>query len=423
MLATAIPSALAQPSGQPTPLPPSAQPGAQPLPSPAPPAPPAPGQPAEPTPPEPSPPPLPPDGQQAPPGPPAPPPTQSAPAPAPPPTQLAPWPPPAPLAAAARPEERRYRGGAANAYIGANNVLRSTHAHVDLNLPVTLLGAESEFGTFDVTTLDLDVDPTVSLLDSDGHWLYVGTAIGNTFILHYKVPRGVTYVIDQSYFHNIPLQVGYAHTFVDRDDGLFARVGPEASVTFPIDAPDSVDLYTGLGVAADAYLPLAQGEAFNGLFLHGNVRWSHAFVSPTDSLTFTTRTNSSYTVTDSYTAMFSPRDSISLGIAAWINVWRDLSVGNAWGLALPFNYPSATDGCSQQPGCTSIGGPVDHNSYTARVQLSLSYLFARMIWTELAYSNAASEFQAEGGILYSPSASVSFSTTLLIDHMVERIRH
>ena len=427
MLATPITSALAQPSGQPPPLPPPAQPpGAQPPPPPppAPPALPGPAQLVEPAPPDLSQPVLPPDGQQPAPTPQAPLPTQPALAPAPPPIQLDPAPPPAP-AAAARPDERRYHGGAANAYIGANNILRTTHAHVDFDLPVAFLGAES--AGFDYTTLHLSVDPTVSLVDSGGHWLYVGTAIGNTFFLDVKAPRGVdNYVFERSLFDNVPLRAGYAHTFVDRDDGLFFRVGPEASVTFPTDAPAYVDLYTALGAKADTYLPLADGDAWNGLFLRGSVRWSHAFLGGEDSLTSSSRVNGAVLVSDTIgsAARFAPRDSISLGIAAWLNVWRDLSVGSAWSLALPFNYPSATEGCLMvTTGCVPTGGPVERNAYTGYMQLSLSYLFARMIWAELAYSNASSELQGEGGIFYSPSASVSVSATLLIDQMVERIRH
>ncbi|MEJ7731817.1 MAG: hypothetical protein WKG00_21735 [Polyangiaceae bacterium] len=347
----------------------------------------------------------------------------------PPTTQFDP-PPPVQPAAAAVPAERRYRGGAANAYIGADNILRTTHAHVDFDLPVRWLGAEAQVPGFDYITLDLSIDPTLSLVNGGGHWLYVGAAIGNTFILDYetpKTPSGSTrfrYVVDQSVFHNIPLWVGYAHTFVDHDDGLFFRAGPEASVSIPTEgASDYVDLYTSVSVAADAYLPLRKGEAFNSLFMHAYLGWSHTFLDEEDApIRFDSPSGSAFTFNS---ASLSPRDAISMGIAAWINVWGDLSVGSAWGLWLPFNYPSATDPCVgvQSGGCASIpGGPVDTNSYVGSLQLSLGYLFARMLRAELSYSNASREFQAEGGIFYSPDAVVSLSASLLIDHMVERVR-
>lgn len=370
----------------------------------------------------------------APPAPPAPPPVQ----PAPPPVQpqqappvavpFAPLPPPAPPAVA----EPRRHGGAAHAYVGADNILRTTHVHLDFDVPVRFLGAESDYPSIDFTTLHVSVDPTLSLVNTDRHWLYVGTAIGNTFILAYKEPEStpsgfdVEELIDRSVLANVPFSVGYAYTLVDGDDGQFFRAGPEASLTIPTEgAADFVDLYSAVVAAADAYVPLRRDDAFNGLFLRANVGWSHTFFAEDDASlsAIPTRNGAVYSVSQ---IGFAPRDNIFLGLAGWINVWRDLSVGTAWGLSLPFNHPSATDPCvgGGPTGCVAIPmDAVNRNSYFGSTQLSVSYLFAQTLWAELAYQNTSSELQREGGIFYSPKASVSLSATLLVDHMVEHIRH
>jgi hypothetical protein len=404
----AQPPPLPPPGGQPPPLPPAGQP------APSPGQPPAPGQPAPPLQPPPDqPPPLPPPDAPPPLPTPQPPPTQPTPAQPPPAAQPTPAAPAAPTPTAA--EGPRLRGGAANAYIGADNILRTSQAAAALTLafPSTALGDDSTS-----LTLSPTLRPRISAVRSGPHWLWVGTALSGSFVL----AHGEEFDVDRATIGSLPLEVGYGHTFVETDEGLVVRVGPQAALALPLDESDrlAIDLSTSLALVADVNIPLSRGAWWNGIFLRGSVGWQHTFLDDLQG-----SVDEGDDTTPVIVQRFIPRDRISLEVAGWINVWEDLSIGNAWSLGLPFNYPPQDEACIPLAGgeCADIpGGTVTGSSYIGTMQLSLGYLFARTVWTQLAYNNTSAENAPEGNIFYSPYATVSVSGTLLVDHLLERLR-
>ncbi|MEJ7731908.1 MAG: hypothetical protein WKG00_22195 [Polyangiaceae bacterium] len=324
----------------------------------------------------------------------------------------------APCAAQPQPQPQppaegpRLRGGAANAYIGADNILRTSQAELTLTLPSTVLGGD---GT--LLTLTPSLRPRVSVVRSGPHWLWVGTEISGYLIL----AESEGFDVDRAAIGSLPLAVGYGHTFVEQDDGLVVRVGPQASVSLPLDQNDrlAIDLSTSLALVGEVNIPLSRGAFWNGLFLRSSVGWQHTFL---DDLQGGISQGDESAV---FIQRFIPGDRISLGLAGWINVWEDLSIGNSWTLGLPFNYPPPVATCIPLAGgeCAPIsGGVTTGSSYTGTLQLSVGYLLARTVWAQLAYTNTSTENAPEGNVFYSPYATLSLSGTLLIDHLYQRLR-
>src|SRR5262249_27560922 len=136
-------------------------------------------------------------------------------------------------------------------------------------------------------------------------------------------------------FGDLPIELGYAYTFVDRPDGMVLRAGPRAAFLFPT-SPES----QGGGVhgtmqtelVLDAAVPLLRGEALNGVFVRPNVGWSHLFSDATTPVDRNPVTGRSEQLSGHYFV----RNRLSLGVSYWLNVWGDLSLGNAWGIGFLF---------------------------------------------------------------------------------------
>ena len=65
----------------------------------------------------------------------------------------------------------------------------------------------------------------MSFVNTRNHWAWVGTDISWNVAVASRKPDPIAPTV---VLEDLPLQAGYAYTFVDRDDGLVLMAGPRA---------------------------------------------------------------------------------------------------------------------------------------------------------------------------------------------------
>ena len=187
----------------------------------------------------------------------------------------------------------------------------------------------------------------------------------------------------------------------------------------------------GIGATLDA--PLRGGDGWlDGLFVTVGMDWSHLFSranQPTGTSADVTLRPRQAVVssTDQLEGGSFTHDAVSLRLSYWLNLWGDLSFGNAWGYQIPFKYsPGSPDcikvasGCVQPAQAPSSGSAIPVTAF----DLSLGYAFARLVWAEIGYSNVSSSLGEDGtrrSVFYSPEAQFYLSGTVFLDGALGRI--
>jgi hypothetical protein len=328
---------------------------------------------------------------------------------------------PAPAAPAPPTPEDAFRGGAPHLYLGARNLLRTSHFDWTTGLSLELLGGERG-----LHTMDFALVPRLSFLQTDDHWAFVGTRVSVAVVLAEDKRSDV----DSPAFGDLPIDLGYAYTFLQRGDGLVVRAGPRGTVAFPTSpASNAIGVYltTRLGLQIDGNIPLLPGEALNGVFVTGSAGWQHRFTeaqTPVGEDVVRQNASGKQFTSDVISAPYLERDRFTLSLAWWLNLWGDLSLGNGWGIGFPVKY------AAEEPVCITITNApcaevrpdeqVASLAYSTSFDVSLSYLAARLVWIAAGYANSAPSLDSAGkrrSVFHSPAAQVYLSATLLLDRI------
>jgi hypothetical protein len=356
---------------------------------------------------------------------------QPQPAQAPPPTPAAPVEP-------ARDAVPNLRGGAPLLYLGTRNVFRSSHIGWTTYVSPDAFDASSGGDT----DMIFSIAPRLAFVNTPDHWAWVGTDVSWAVMI--ARPRKEDKGLPEVAFHDLPLQLGYAFAFVRDDRGLVVQAGPLGSVALPTSpASTAAEVYarTMIGLRGDAAVPMMRGEWLNGLFVSAGGGWRHLF----SAVEFpyaggigrhrTSDTARTIEATHQTSARSFVRDEAFFSLGYWVNIWGDLSIGNAWGLALWFDdeaaLPSFGQPCdvtfiANEP-CTTVartaeeGGPRQATTF----DVSLGYAVERLVWVEAGYRNEALAIGADGQrrlVFHSPAAKLYLSATWMVDATWERVR-
>ena len=327
--------------------------------------------------------------------------------------------------------------GAGSSQLGAGgNPFRLSWFTWNANASTKSFGVGKDYiGTEDeVASMDFSFTPRYSFVNNKTDWAWVGLNINWAVEL---TNSDSSTKIRQPLFGDLGVQSAYNHTFVRTEKGTTAFAGPRLSLSFPTSmASQAASIYmrTALGVGGAGNIVFHDGDWFNSVFVSVGTTWQHTFSGsnvpynegllnrPRQGLTPTgvglLEQNS--ILSGSYLI----HDQINLTGTYYLSLIGDLSLGNSFGIQVPFRYTPVEGQCVQiSTGCAPIESGVQNQEPQQNIpstifDLSLNYTIGGFVWATLGYNNSSRQI-GEGGtrrsIFYSPDAQFYASATIMLD--------
>ena len=376
---------------------------------------------------------------------------QTAPAPAPPaPDSVTPAPgTPAP-AGTAKPKEKEKpkeeeQSAASSTQLGSgSNPFRLSRFTWNTNASTKIFGVGKDYiGTEDeVASMDFSFTPRYSFVNTKTDWAWVGLNVNWAVEL---TNSDATTKQRQTLFGDLGVQSAYNHTFVKTKNGTFLQGGPRASIAFPTSmASQAAGIYTrtALGLGGASNITFHDGDWINSVFVSFGGSWQHTFSNstvpynegvldrPRQGLSSKgvglLEQNQNHVLAGN----FLTHDQVSLTATYYLAVVGDLSIGNSYGIQMPFRYKPTDGQCVEiSNGCAPITSGVQNQNTQQNIpvtifDLSLNYTIGGIIWATLGYNNSSRQLGEGGGrrsMFYSPDAQFYLSATFMLDSIYGKL--
>jgi hypothetical protein len=251
----------------------------------------------------------------------------------------------------------------------------------------------------------------------------------------------------QPLLQDLLLGVGYGHT-VYESANKETKTTPGIGVSFALPtslASQGQGKYLTLGLSANLIQSIglagSKSDWFPDVLAFGSVGYSHLFSNSTVGWNSgapaqyprqvvgagTAGDVASAEIFDQQlSAGFLAHDKVALNFTYYLSIYKDLSLGNTWGVQMPFKYQgSATTVTNLGTGPVMLGPSVTALNPVTTFDVSLSYVLFESARVDLGYENVTPELNDNTGqrnsVFYSIGGSVFYgNVALYIDHFIDK---
>lgn len=238
------------------------------------------------------------------------------------------------------------------------------------------------------------------------------------------------------------LGAGYSHlVYRNADKTVSTTPSIGATLVLPTSATSRHEgkyLSTRLGAGIAQLLPIAgpKSDWFSDIFIIGSVSWNHLFSQATTPVNAGIEAQRprlgadglEYRSDQLSLSGFS-RNSAALNFTYYLTIYKDLSLGNTWGISVPDKYSFGPVPCvNLQTGCVML--PASNKGSLNPVttfDIGLSYTLFNTARIDLGYQSISPELGDYGGkrrpIFYGPDSSFYGNVSVYLDTIIDKLRN
>ena len=243
----------------------------------------------------------------------------------------------------------------------------------------------------------------------------------------------------QPMLNDTSIGAGYSH-LVYRNADKTASTTPSIGATLVL--PTSLAsrregkyLSTRLGAGIAQLLPLAgpKSDWFSDIFIIGSVGWNHLFsqaTTPVNDIAALQRPRQGADGLDYRSDQLSlsgfSRNSAAVNFTYYLPIYKDLSLGNTWGISVPDKYAFSAVPCvAISTGCVMVPASMKGSiNPVTTFDIGLSYTLFNTARIDLGYQSISPELGDNAGkrrsIFYGPDASFYGNVSIFIDTFLDK---
>jgi hypothetical protein len=242
----------------------------------------------------------------------------------------------------------------------------------------------------------------------------------------------------QPLLNDTSIGAGYSHmVYRSADKSTFTTPSISATLVLPTSLASRAQskyLSTRLGAGLVQGVPLGgpKSDWFSDVTFLGSVSWTHLFSNSTTAVndliaalykrqTIDPEGFSSPQMSGSFLA----KNSAALNFTYYLTIYKDLSLGNTWGVSIPDKYQGPAISCVQiSTGCVALDKSVRALNPVTTFDIGLSYTFFNTARIDLGYQSIAPALGDNGGkrrsIFYGPDASFYGNVSVYLDTIIDK---
>ena len=243
----------------------------------------------------------------------------------------------------------------------------------------------------------------------------------------------------QPMMNDTSIGAGYSH-MVYRNADKTVSTTPSIGLTMVL--PTSLAsreegkyMSTRVGAGIAQLLPLGgpKSDWFSDIFIIGSASWNHLFskaTTATNGIASLQRprqgADGSEYRSDQLSLSGFSRNSAALNFTYYLTIYKDLSLGNTWGISIPDKYAFSAVPCvAISTGCVMVGASNKGSlNPTTTFDLGLSYTLFNTARIDLGYQSISPELGDNSGkrrsIFFGPDASFYGNVSIFIDNILDK---